>query len=216
MIHIPDKIPFRRASDGFAEDTHVIETPFGIGRLAEQRADTLGDGEIVVTDVIHLDCGATLYRPSAGTAAQSHGDGRHRRHKSELALSFTEKVSIRRPRANTMEADEPQWKQHNRAALPGIDTLAVFAEKNSTFGHSQSYVNLAIEDTGNEEQESTFPNKNEEEGEDYLVFDFNEMEETLDEPPLTDDMFHPLAGLYSGPPRRVASILNMAAEPVVN
>ena len=49
----------------------VVETPYGKGRVVEQRTDTFSDGGggiiAVVTDVVQLDTGATLYRQAPGS-----------------------------------------------------------------------------------------------------------------------------------------------------
>jgi hypothetical protein len=65
----------------------VVQTPFGEGRIVEQRTDTFSDGGggriEVKTDVVQLESGATLYRPSspgsmefqeAAPAAETNGD----------------------------------------------------------------------------------------------------------------------------------------------
>jgi len=87
MIHIPEKIPFcRSVSDESSYVTEVVETLFGQGYIAEQRADSYMEGRIIVIDVIQLKCGATLYRPlSAKVQEQQAHAGCHRRHNSDMA-----------------------------------------------------------------------------------------------------------------------------------
>jgi brefeldin A-inhibited guanine nucleotide-exchange protein len=61
--------PIDKAEEGESTMNTIVETPFGAGKIIEQRTDTYsngGGGSIAVTtDVVQLASGATLYRPSS-------------------------------------------------------------------------------------------------------------------------------------------------------
>ena len=61
--------PIDQAEEAKSTINTVVETPFGEGRIIEHRTDTFSDGGggsiAVMTDVVQLESGATLYRPSS-------------------------------------------------------------------------------------------------------------------------------------------------------